>query len=576
MAPGDGEQSIDERTHPKMAPLTGSQKAKDISKCESKDSTDNINLAASIHHNQDDNDINNNDDDDDGLSEYERTRLLRIERNQARLRELGLLKDATTQNATKSARNHSRKKKSSMDGSSNNDNHLPARHQPKRHVKTQSTLDPPPTDAKQKKQCGTCLGCTQTMDGCRDTCVYCVQRIATGRSYPRCLFQTCLRRGGNSGVYQPQTSLSQDKDDSIGTMTSTSSMIALMTAQFQKRVIDGNDDNSKKTCNACGEGGGYLFLCNGCQGTYHSNCHKPKIRELLPIVFTEKYWFCMDCSQKSKNPFENLHFAVLPHTGQVVKVNVIQPLVKCSVCREICPEENHQESIQCKACDGVFHLACHDPPLDSKPRGGGLTYWKCSACKEANKPILEHYIRRRGSSKPKMPKKTKLDLFEGEHDDGKYLLLCRRGFALFFWFRITYTSEHVLDCYICYNGGELVCCDFCPKAFHCECHIPPLPAIPTGIWKCCECYASERTRKTRCGECSFCLAEDCGTCHYCLDKPKFGGSNTLKKVCVQRECPYQSFAETFVPGKIPGELTHLSSGTSSKASKSKRKRPLMD
>lgn len=43
-----------------------------------------------------------------------------------------------------------------------------------------------------------------------------------------------------------------------------------------------------------------------------------------------------------------------------------------------------------------------------------------------------------------------------------------------------------------------------------------------------------------CRACSGCLADDCGKCHYCLDKPKFGGGNTLKKKCVTKRCLMQS------------------------------------
>ena len=112
--------------------------------------------------------------------------------------------------------------------------------------------------------------------------------------------------------------------------------------------------------------------------------------------------------------------------------------------------------------------------------------------------------------------------------------------------------------YICFNGGELVCCDFCPKSFHCACHVPPLPYVPTGIWKCCECSAVERTKKSKCGECEACKREDCGKCVYCLDKPKFGGPGTKKQICVKRVCPYPRFAAPATKNSVPGEITSLS------------------
>jgi len=43
-------------------------------------------------------------------------------------------------------------------------------------------------------------------------------------------------------------------------------------------------------------------------------------------------------------------------------------------------------------------------------------------------------------------------------------------------------------------------------------------------------------RKKRCGACAGCAAEECLTCKYCLDRPKRGGSGTLRKPCVQRAC----------------------------------------
>ena len=43
-------------------------------------------------------------------------------------------------------------------------------------------------------------------------------------------------------------------------------------------------------------------------------------------------------------------------------------------------------------------------------------------------------------------------------------------------------------------------------------------------------------RGPSCGECETCLREDCGECRFCLDKPKFGGPNSLKRRCYHRWC----------------------------------------
>lgn len=42
-------------------------------------------------------------------------------------------------------------------------------------------------------------------------------------------------------------------------------------------------------------------------------------------------------------------------------------------------------------------------------------------------------------------------------------------------------------CAVCQNGGELLCCDKCPKVFHLACHIPTLNESPSGEWFCSFC-----------------------------------------------------------------------------------------
>nr|XP_024650782.1 tripartite motif-containing protein 66 isoform X4 [Macaca nemestrina] len=42
-------------------------------------------------------------------------------------------------------------------------------------------------------------------------------------------------------------------------------------------------------------------------------------------------------------------------------------------------------------------------------------------------------------------------------------------------------------CAVCLNGGELLCCDHCPKVFHLSCHVPALLSFPGGEWVCTLC-----------------------------------------------------------------------------------------
>jgi hypothetical protein len=111
--------------------------------------------------------------------------------------------------------------------------------------------------------------------------------------------------------------------------------------------------------------------------------------------------------------------------------------------------------ICCDKCDRGYHSNCHNPKIKEIPTGD----WTCRDCKP--KKTSYYWLNKSKNTggikikKEKVP--VNLNLFEGEHED---------------------------DCYICFFGGDLVCCDFCEKAFHCACHIPPLQAIPEGkfLW----------------------------------------------------------------------------------------------
>lgn len=52
-------------------------------------------------------------------------------------------------------------------------------------------------------------------------------------------------------------------------------------------------------------------------------------------------------------------------------------------------------------------------------------------------------------------------------------------------------------CELCDNGGELIVCDYCNNAYHCECLTPPLTNIPNGEWFCPRCEARSPNKLRR-------------------------------------------------------------------------------
>ncbi|KAI4461491.1 chromodomain-helicase-dna-binding protein 3-related-related [Holotrichia oblita] len=104
----------------------------------------------------------------------------------------------------------------------------------------------------------------------------------------------------------------------------------------------------------------------------------------------------------------------------------------CEVCQQ------GGEIILCDTCPRAYHLVCLDPELEDTPEGR----WSCPHC-ENEGPT--------------------------EQDD----------------------DEHQEFCRVCKDGGELLCCDSCPSAYHTHCLNPPLSDIPDGDWKCprCSCAA---------------------------------------------------------------------------------------
>ncbi|XP_076265787.1 chromodomain-helicase-DNA-binding protein Mi-2 homolog isoform X2 [Rhynchophorus ferrugineus] len=100
----------------------------------------------------------------------------------------------------------------------------------------------------------------------------------------------------------------------------------------------------------------------------------------------------------------------------------------CEVCQQ------GGEIILCDTCPRAYHLVCLEPELDEAPEGK----WSCPHC-ESEGPA--------------------------DQDD----------------------DEHQEYCRVCKDGGELLCCDSCPSAYHTHCLNPPLTDVPDGDWKCPRC-----------------------------------------------------------------------------------------
>ena len=45
------------------------------------------------------------------------------------------------------------------------------------------------------------------------------------------------------------------------------------------------------------------------------------------------------------------------------------------------------------------------------------------------------------------------------------------------------------ECFICFDGGEIILCDYCNRSYRLQCHRPPLKEVPEGKFKCMECVA---------------------------------------------------------------------------------------
>lgn len=54
-----------------------------------------------------------------------------------------------------------------------------------------------------------------------------------------------------------------------------------------------------------------------------------------------------------------------------------------------------------------------------------------------------------------------------------------------------YETDHQDYCEVCQQGGEIILCDTCPRAYHLVCLDPELEKAPEGKWSCPHCVSEE-------------------------------------------------------------------------------------
>ncbi|CAB1345255.1 unnamed protein product [Coregonus sp. 'balchen'] len=80
-------------------------------------------------------------------------------------------------------------------------------------------------------------------------------------------------------------------------------------------------------------------------------------------------------------------------------------------------------------------------------------------------------VKKNKRGRPAKKKKKMLDEGEGEEDG--------------------YETDHQDYCEVCQQGGEIILCDTCPRAYHLVCLEPELEKAPEGKWSCPHCDGGE-------------------------------------------------------------------------------------
>ncbi|XP_015763887.1 PREDICTED: bromodomain adjacent to zinc finger domain protein 1A-like [Acropora digitifera] len=170
---------------------------------------------------------------------------------------------------------------------------------------------------------------------------------------------------------------------------------------------------------------------------------------------------------------------------------------RCRLCKR---KGDAEHMLLCDGCDRGHHMYCLKPPIKEVPEG----HWFCSDCRpketrrgeRRKRPAAkdeedddEHTNRsEEGSNSVDEASDDEEDDSESESESDENGMQSDASAR----------SEHGDQCAVCSEGGELLCCDTCPLAYHIHCAYPPLRRIPRGNWACQVCTGADDERPRSC------------------------------------------------------------------------------
>lgn len=162
---------------------------------------------------------------------------------------------------------------------------------------------------------------------------------------------------------------------------------------------------------------------------------------------------------------------------------------RCRLCKR---KSDAEHMLLCDGCDRGHHMYCLKPPIKEVPEG----QWFCPDCRPKESRRTERRkkpVAKDEEEDDNYEKQSENDEDSEEEDseDGEESESESESEEDDVQSDASEKSEHGDQCAQCSEGGELLCCDTCPLAYHLHCAYPPLRRIPRGNWACQVCTGAD-------------------------------------------------------------------------------------